>query len=277
MSENKNENVSVDEEFAQIEKDERLKGVVFSQEGEDAMFAEIAKIRAEALKEIDMENKDINERYKHLTEEERGFLQLGKEVAEHEERYVRKRGKKMMLVLAAALVLSMAMGTVGITSRYKELQLMEKQAEDMQYRFVDSEIDMEESDDVIEEREAKAKVEEFFGQPVLWLHGLEVLSVECLKATACVDVLFTVENRSVAYQIVRNENKVSNYNSFNEIIVSQYYEEYNDLEYFITIFNDESGKNNMYRIEFDDNEFYYFITIFTEDSTEIENILKNIQ
>lgn len=269
----------IEEEFNRAENDESLKDVTFSKAGEDLLFERIAKYKEENTQKKEVEE-SVNA-YDLLSEEDRELLELGREVKEHDQRYVKKRSKRVIFALAAALVLTFAMGTVGISSRYKDLQSEEKYAEEVQYKLLESEEDLIRPDDMVAEQEAKQRIEEFFGQPVLWLYGEEI-GISFMESyvrdnIGVVEILYEIEGYIITLQIYKNSNKMSKMELSEEVKEKEEVVRIGEIDYFILDYERKELMMNQYEISFEENKLYYNLIIYEKGMSEIEDILKNIK
>lgn len=313
----KNE-LSYEQELERVRQDESIESVRFSKEGQEAVFAHIAKYKENKALGISMED-EINElrqraetriddreqsprvskvrslsddeRYKNLTPEERKILMMNKEkevqevevsMEDKEEKTytVKKRSKKMLYILAAAMVMSLAMGTVGVTSRYKEMQMSEKNAEEMQYQFMDSEIDMEESVDIMSEQGALEQAKIFFGQQVMWLYGADFQKYTLLENAEKMEVLFSVNDYTWILQIFRNINKISEFTLTNEILIDRKEFIERGICFEFSYYEDLSTGNMTNMVVWSDNGLHYRLILggeLVQSVGEIEELLKNIQ
>lgn len=277
----------VEKELSRVQNDESLKDVKFSKESEVELFAQIAQYEEE------MSSKVSDGKYAQLSEEDRELIELGREAKarinelkekenereSHNQNYKRRRSKRMTLALAAAMVLTFAMGTVGMTSKYKELRSEELYAEEIQYRLLESEDDLVQPSDIVKEQEAKQQIEKFFGQPVLWLYGdeIDVLFENYLiyENTREVEVIYDYLGSSVVLRIIQGEDKISGMEIWDEKVVEVSELRINERMYEIS----KSGKDGETRIQvkYASNNVQYMLQISSILADQIELIIKNIK
>ncbi len=278
----KDELKNIDAEFECVRNDDTLKDVTFSKEGEDKLFAQIAKYKIE--KSVAREhNIDMNETeaVPQISEEDRELIELGRktkalnqEIEERTQRYRIRRSGKMLVALAAALVMTFAMGTVSMTSKYKGLRSEATFAEEVQYRLLESEEDLIQADDVVEEIEAKQQIEKFFGQPVSWLYGrsgeLKYEEISVYPEVHTVEIMYVLEGQTVIYKIRNKIHMISEVAVLEEALISE--ENYNlgDVEYRVL-----NCEDNRLMVEFTKNELQYSVITTSSVKSQILQILEN--
>ena len=232
----------------EIEEDPRLRDAHVPDNVGEKLFAQIAELEAaiqdvpeEDTVEEDISTEDIStedistenismknikedsmsileERYPNManmSQEEKNIFLAGLEVmnvVKFKTHRRRSKKKKVYFMVAAIVILTLAMGTVGMGERYKWLQIGTKEMENVAGISVDSE-EKYIKDIVDDEISAYQSVRNMLGVPVVKLNvvdaGIQFKQIQIWEDDVKAELLYEYNDNILCYGIVANQNKVS--------------------------------------------------------------------
>ena len=253
--------------------------------------AVLARVR-EQIRAYEMEQtrKETEEVIKHLSEEDREALELGrkmlkagigqKDPEELSEKKVRRKKKplKMYLALAAVIVCVLAMGITSMGGPERIVRMMTQDVGDREVEksSTSHKIKMIESED---EEKAYQEIGDNFGTEVvkifICLPEMHFDSMELDKEKQMADMYYLYNNKTIAYciNVPYRENSLGV--DFEDPIEKKYTKKIHNCKVDVTVYKIDKNKEFGYAAEFKYNGIDYLLT-GTMKQEEFEKILKNL-
>lgn len=189
----------------------------------------------------------------------------------------RKKKKRVYVLIAAVVIMSLTIGTTGIGMKYKWLQVGTKDYSNATVTSVDSDEDivLVESDS---EKEAYESIDGVMGMPVLRLMSedivLDYMEVQISYGTKA-EILYDYEGIILMYSIILNFDGISFYEIIEDTVLDEYSIMNGDVEIEVVRYiEDESGVENI-MAAYTINNIYYSISGRVEEG-EFKEILENL-
>lgn len=233
------------------------------------------------------EAKEKAARRANLTEEEQEALRVWEASRDKQEETdteekpkvvpFRKKKKRVYVLIAAVVIMSLAIGTTGIGMKYKWLQVGIKDVGEATMTTVESDEDIV-SEDEYEEKDAYDAVKVALGTPVLELISdnkkFEYLEVELSYGTKA-EILYDYEGVILMYSILLDFDGISFYEIIEDTVLEEYTIVNGDIEIAVVRYiEEENGVENM-MAAYTINNIYYSISGRVEEG-EFKEILENL-
>lgn len=267
-------NKEADKIEAEVMKDDSLKDVKTTPEMYEALMDKIRD--ADAEKGVNTEA----DRYSALTEEEREFLRIGREIKKQGAKIVYKRKKKRMAFLLVAVMVIMVAG-MGVTSVGGPQYLIEV----FNQKLGDREMTQVDSNDVTlesgesEEEKAYEELKEAFGlEPVRMYYvppGARFDRAEIEENIQRATLFYSVNGKVLTYKMKSNYVQGKFSLGMDDSLVQEKHETVSDVDLLIKTYNVKDTGEYIYSVEFVYNNVQYFISGLIEE-VEFNEIIKNL-
>lgn len=277
------------EEFDRIAREEgafREDEVSMPEGAQESIYAGIQEKIREMERETEQETEQEKENeylYSQLSEEDMKALELGRKLmeegAEGERKVKAARKKKrvrLYVALAAALVLTMAVGVTSMGGPERIIQMMKSAVGDREVTQIDSDDNLKTKGN---EEEAYQKIKEVFGvdpvRVVPFSTYMEFESVEIDEEFQIVEFFYRYKDERIIYLINASYEKESLGIDMEDEIVDRYPKEIQGREIEITEYRVSEGNNSRFQAHFEDRGLEYFL-ISTMKEEDFEKILQNL-
>lgn len=271
------------DEFDRIAREEedvlREENISIPEGTEENIYAGIqAKIR-----EIERE-KEKERLYAQLSEEDMKALEIGRKILEEEaegERKVRSVRKKkrvrMCIGLAAAVVLTMAVGVTSMGGPERIMQMMKRTVGGREITQIDFNDDSLLTEGT--EEEAYQKIKEVFGvDPVKVIPVSTYMEFECMEIDEeflTAELIYKSHEERLVYLIYASYEKGSLGIDIEDQIVDKYFKKIQGKNIEITEYEVDEGNDPRFLAHFKDRGLEYFL-IGTVEKEYFEKILENL-
>lgn len=240
---------------------------------------EIAKELRAGLED---KNKVVNiHTYDNMSLEDREALEIGRQIIEGKNRAKKRSKWRIPVAAASVIVMTMGVGSVSMTSRFKELVVQDDRFELEQNTTIESELDLIDAQDTGEQQAYEA-AKELFGMDVCWIESrwadLEFESIELVKEVKRVVVEYYGDGSAITMEILLNNNQLTGTAKLESQDQDQdlEYIEHQGVNVSIKEFSGSSDNINSYQLRFIYNNLHYMIWISNVEKVEIEKIIKSI-
>lgn len=273
------------EEFDRIAKEEgafREDEVSMPEGAQENIYAGIQEKIREMERETEQE-KENEYLYSQLSEEDMKALELGRKLMEEGaegERKVKaarkKRRVRLYVALAAALVLTMAVGVTSMGGPERIIQMMKSAVGDREITQVDSDDNLKTRGN---EEEAYQKIKEVFGvDPVkimAYSENMKFESIEIDEEFQIAEIFYRYNGERVVYLINASYEKESLGIDMEDEIVNKHSKEMQGREIEIIEYEVSEGSTPRFQAHFVDRGLEYFL-IGTMEEADFEYIVDNL-
>ena len=250
--------------MAEVESDPNLKDVVAPEE-----------IFENLMKQIhDHEMEEERER-EALSQEEQELIRLGKI-------YKKKRSRRKYIVLIAAVVCALGVGTISFGDKGKVFTEIQRMLGDRKQTVVNSgDEDRSFVDDVSTEEGAYQQIEKMFGfVPVRMLYfpeGLDYQEVDIDENLQFAQLCYANDKEErLSYWIVTKNRTSSSTSDVEDKLLQEYNKKVNEIDITIREYSVEESKFTKWKVVFIYKDAQYSIVVTGIEQQEVEKIVENL-
>ena len=248
----------------EVESDPNIQDVVAPEEIYDNLLKQIREREDELEKEKEA-----------LSREQQELIRLGKI-------YKKKRGRRKYIVLIAAVVCALGVGTISFGDKSKVFTELQRMLGDRKQTVVNTD-DGNGSvvDEIASEAEAYSKIEEEFGfVPVKMFYlpdGMEYAEavVEEEKQSACIYYI-DGSGKSISYRVITNYRTGSVGNDIEDVLIKEYDMEIHGITISIGQYQIKGNDTLRWVVSFNYENAQYTIMFMEMEENEVENIVKDL-
>lgn len=282
----------------ELDEDERLRDVEVPERVTQGLYAKIAEYKAATAEIESLEETrkacqmdiSLEERFPDMSPEDIAIYRAGLEAKAKQEELEeleeidepiafrrKRRRKKVYFLIAAVLILSLAMGTVGVGSSYKWLIADESDQGGYSVSVVESEDDIM-STESLDEQEAYECAKKLFGVSIVTLpiveQGLEFDYIQVYSNDVGCSMFYYYQENIISYSMINNIHQTSYQEVQMGTLIEEYTMEVEENTITIQVYEEEDGKTTR-KASFVKNNIYYSLKGAVKGEI-FEEILKNL-
>ena len=207
-------------------------------------------------------------------QEEQELIRLGK-------LYKKKRARNKYIILIAAVVCALGIGTISFGDGKKVFTEMKRVLGDREQTVVNT--DGEEGnvvDEISSESEAFQKIEEIYGfVPVKMYYiprGMEFVDIVVEEGLQNVRMYYEDDNSIICYTIWPKHREASIGVDVEDEVLNEYHKTNKETSLTIKEYQVEGDSNTRWRIEFQYNDVQYYLLLTGIDQQEVDKIVDDL-
>lgn len=227
------------------------------------------------LKQIREREEAVEKEKAEQEKEEQELIRLGK-------KYKKKLSRRKYIILIAAVVCALAVGSVSFGDGEKVFSEMKRKLSDREQTVVNSgdEEDIQPRD-VLSEEEAYEQINEKFGfypAKIIYLpEGMEFIEVNVEEELQVARLCYTGrEEEKLTYHVITKHRTASSNADIEDELIREYNKEVGEIVFEIQEYLIEETKTTKWKVNFLHDEGVYSMTISGVQEEEVEKIIENL-
>lgn len=248
----------------EVESDPNMKDVVAPED-----------LHADLWKQIREHEEDVEKEKAEQEKEEQELIRLGK-------KYKKKLSRRKYIILIAAVVCALAVGSVSFGDGEKVFSEMKRKLGGREQTLVNTPSERHAVvDEIASEEEAYEQINEKFGfYPVKIIYlpeGMEFIEVNVEEELQIARLCYTgKEEEKLTYHVITKHRTASSNADIEDELIREYNKEVGEIVFEIQEYLIEETKTTKWKVNFLHDEGVYSMTISGVQEEELEKIIENL-